>query len=519
HHLFRNTSKPEKMESKDAEMGFSSSPTTQTRRRRPHAVCVPYPAQSHVKASLKFAKLLHHRGFHITFVNTEFNHNRFLNSGGSRALDGLPNFRFATIPDGVPPSDAGATQDIPSLSDSAMRFMVTPFRELIGRLNDAENGWPAVSCVVADGMTMFAAEVAYEIGVPSVSFWTWPACAVMGFKQYRSLYDQGVTPFKDESYLTNGDLETPIEIPGMKNMRLKDLPTFIRTTDPNEPIFHNLMTGIESVQSTQSALLIHTFDALESDVVAALNTMYPSSTVYTVGPMQLLLNQIQQSNHESESNHLNSIGYSLWKEQPECLRWLDSKPENSVLYVNFGSIITMSKHHLIEFATGFINSESPFVWVIRPDLVTGESGTSADLLPVEIMEKAERIGFVISGWCAQEDVLNHPAVGGFLTHCGWASTVESLTAGVPMLCWPFFADQQMICKFACTEWGVGMEIGEDVKGEEVEELVKELMEGEKGKKMRCKARDWARMASEATGPGGSSSVGLDRLINEVLLRD
>ncbi|KAF3445113.1 hypothetical protein FNV43_RR14806 [Rhamnella rubrinervis] len=91
---------------------------------KPHVVCIPYPAQSHIKAMLKLAKLLHFKGFHITFVNTEFNHNRFLKSLGPNSLDGMPDFRFKTISDGLPPSDANATQDIIALCNTITRAWV-----------------------------------------------------------------------------------------------------------------------------------------------------------------------------------------------------------------------------------------------------------------------------------------------------------------------------------------------------------------------------------------------------------
>ncbi|CAM8944983.1 unnamed protein product [Rhodiola kirilowii] len=93
---------------------------------KPHAVCIPYPAQGHINPMLKLAKLLHHSGFHITFVHTAYNHNRLLKTNGPESLDGLPDFQFETIPDGLPQSDADVTQDIPALCESTMRTCLPP---------------------------------------------------------------------------------------------------------------------------------------------------------------------------------------------------------------------------------------------------------------------------------------------------------------------------------------------------------------------------------------------------------
>ncbi|KAF2294125.1 hypothetical protein GH714_007685 [Hevea brasiliensis] len=85
------------------------------------------PAQGHVNPMLKLAKILHSNGFQITFVNTEYNHRRLLKSRGPNSLDGLPDFHFEAIPDGLPPSDANATQDIPSLCDSTSKHSLVHF--------------------------------------------------------------------------------------------------------------------------------------------------------------------------------------------------------------------------------------------------------------------------------------------------------------------------------------------------------------------------------------------------------
>ncbi|KAB2613398.1 UDP-glycosyltransferase 85A5-like [Pyrus ussuriensis x Pyrus communis] len=320
---------------------------------KPHAVCIPIPVQSHIKAMLKFAKLLHSRGFHITFVNTEFNHKRFLKSLGPDSLD-----------DGLPDSDEDATQDLILLADSIRKqYFLAPFRGLLNKLNNdaiSTSNNPPVTCIVSDGfLSPFTITAAQEVGIPSVLLYTFAACAFMGFMQFRTLVQKGLAPLKD-----------------------------------------------------------------------------------------------------------------------------------SVMYVNFGSVAVMNK--------------LPFFWVIRPDLVVGES---AILQPEFVAETKERS--LIASWCPQEQVLNHPSVGGFLTHSGWNSTIESLTAGVPMLCWPYFSDQQMNCHYTCNEWGIGMEI---------KKLVKELMGGEKGKKLKNKVMEWKKLAKEATGPNGSSYKNLDNLVNQVLLR-
>lgn len=253
-----------------------------------------------------------------------------------------------------------------------------------------------------------------------------------------------------------------------------------------------------------SAMIFNTFDAFEHEVLEAFVSKFNYRNIYTIGPLPLL------GRHVPESK-VKSLDSSLWKLDPHCLEWLNQREPQSVLYVNYGSATTMSQHHFIEFAWGLANSKQPFLWIVRPDLVLGKSA----ILPEEFLEQTKDRGLLAS-WCAQDEVLTQPVIGAFLTHCGWNSMIESICAGVPLLCWPFFGDQQTNCRYSCTKWGIGMEINHDVKREEVEALVREMMKGDKGKQMRSTAREWKKKAEAATDVRGSSYNNIDKFIKEAL---
>ena len=119
---------PTKIDLPQREMGSVATAT------RPHVVCVPAPLQGHIIPMLKLAKLLHHKEFHVTFENTEYIHKRLLWSRGPNSLDGLPDFHFKTITDGLPPVDAVVSQDIIALAESTTKACLVPLCNLISKL-------------------------------------------------------------------------------------------------------------------------------------------------------------------------------------------------------------------------------------------------------------------------------------------------------------------------------------------------------------------------------------------------
>ncbi|XP_058757319.1 7-deoxyloganetin glucosyltransferase-like [Vicia villosa] len=168
--------------------------------KKPHAVLIPCPIQGHINPVFKLAKFLHLQGFHITFVNTEYNHKRLLKSRGPKAFDSFTTFTFVTIPDGLTPIDGNGdvSQDIPSLGQSIRKNFLQPFRELLSRLHDSASSGlvPPVTCIVSDTNMSFTIEAAEEFALPNVLFFPASACSLLCILHFRSFVEKGLTPLK-----------------------------------------------------------------------------------------------------------------------------------------------------------------------------------------------------------------------------------------------------------------------------------------------------------------------------------
>jgi UDP:flavonoid glycosyltransferase YjiC (YdhE family) len=208
-----------------------------------------------------------------------------------------------------------------------------------------------------------------------------------------------------------------------------------------------------------------------------------------------------------------------------CLRWLDTKPAGSVVYVSFGTLTTFSPAELREIAGGLDHSGKNFLWVI-----TGAE--SSEWMPddfAELLARGDR-GFVIRGWAPQTLVLNHPSVGGFVTHCGWNSVLEAVSAGVPMVTWPRYGDQFHNEKLVVEVLKVGVSVGasdyatavethEVIGGDVIAASIKRLMgDIEEGNAMGKKAQELAISARRGVEKGGSSFNDVGRLMDELMAR-
>ncbi|CBI31568.3 unnamed protein product, partial [Vitis vinifera] len=262
---------------------------------------------------------------------------------------------------------------------------------------------PPVSCIIADGMMSFTIDIANEVGIPIISFRTVSACSFWAYFSALKLIESGELPLK------GNDMDQLVtSIPGMEGfLRKRDLPSLLRVSNLDD---EGLLLVTKETQQTPRAhaLILNTFEDLEGPILGQIRNHCPKT--YTIGPLHAHL----KTRLASESTTSQSSN-SFRQEDRSCIAWLDHQPSKSVIYVSFGSMVVISRKQLIEFCYGLVNSSSRFLWVIRTDSLAEEDGEHQT--PAELMEGAKERSYIVE-WAPQEEVLAHPAVGGFLTHSG-----------------------------------------------------------------------------------------------------
>lgn len=204
-----------------------------------------------------------------------------------------------------------------------------------------------------------------------------------------------------------------------------------------------------------------------------------------------------------------AYGASLWEPTTdECIKWLDEKPPQSVIYISFGSMANIAAKQVEEIAWGLKASDQHFLWVVKE---------SENKLPDEFLNTIGETGLVVR-WCNQLQVLAHPAVGCLITHCGWNSTLEGLSLGVPMVGVPQWSDQPTNAKFVEELWGVGVRVKKNEEGlvrkEELEMCIREVMVGERSDEIKRNALKWSEAAKRAVSVEGKS----DKNINDFIVK-
>nr|UHH90542.1 UDP-glycosyltransferase [Nicotiana benthamiana] len=469
----------------------------------PHVVIFPFPVQGHVNPMLKLAELLSLSGIHVTFINTLSIQKRLSRNTDIQSRFSLfPGFRFETITDGVSGNVSHTHQETNKLMVifDFLRSNTKPIlKEIILAAGCPRQG--PVTCVIADGILSVALEVAKDVGIPILYFRTASAASFWIYLCSPQLIQNGELPF------SGNDLDVPIaSVKGMEShLRRRDLPSFCRANTLHEPVLQMVLTETQKTIRTKG-LILNTFEELEGPMLDHIRNHIPN--LYSIGPLHAHLKNKIALESIRQSIHSNSI----WEEDKSCLKWLDEQPAKSVIYVSFGSIVTVTKDMLTEFWHGLVNSGQRFLWVIRHDSILDKDKESQ--VEVELKEGVIENGYIVS-WAPQEEVLAHAATGGFLTHSGWNSTLESIIEGVPMICWPQLADQQINSRYVEEVWKLGLDMKDTCDRVIIEKMVRDLMELRRSEFLQ-RANERAKLARASVAEGGSSDLNLARLVQDIV---
>jgi UDP:flavonoid glycosyltransferase YjiC (YdhE family) len=202
------------------------------------------------------------------------------------------------------------------------------------------------------------------------------------------------------------------------------------------------------------------------------------------------------------------------------MKWLDEQPQSSVVFLCFGNFGSFSPSQVKEIALGIEQSGFKFLWSMRfPRSPSNQFMNPEDVLPEGFLERIEGRG-IMCGWAPQVEVLAHKAIGGFVSHCGWNSILESLWYGVPIVTLPIYAEQQLNAFRMVKELGLSVELkldyrvgGDLVTADEIAKSVICVMQSDS--EVRKKVKEMSEKGRKAVMDGGSSFTSITQLIQDI----
>ncbi|OAY55134.2 hypothetical protein MANES_03G102775v8 [Manihot esculenta] len=445
-----------------------------------HVMFLPYMAPGHMMPMVDIARLFAAQGIRVTIITTTMNAIGFKNSI-ERDVESGRNISLEILR--FPSAEAGLPEGCENLSSAP-----TP-ETTIKLIHGIELLEPQIKilfrerrpdCIASDYIFWWTIDVATELGIPRLAFSGLP----------------------DQVEITRSQLPDLVK----------------RRTE-----FSEFFDKLKEAERKSFGLLMNSFYELES-AYSDHFTKVTGIKAWHLGPVNLF--------RSVNDNALRGDKATISEQR--CLRWLDSKEPNSVLYVCFGSTARFSKAQILEIGNALEDSSYSFIWVVgkvlKEDNNEDHQQQEEWWLPEGYEEKLKENGkgLVIKGWAPQVLILHHPAIGGFLTHCGWNSILEGLCEGLPMVTWPIFAEQFYNEKLVTQVLKFGEPVGnktwrvwatEDstlISRSEIENAIRRVMGDEnEAKEMRKRARrlaEWAKMAVEE---GGSSCNDMKSLIEDI----
>ncbi|KFK24986.1 hypothetical protein AALP_AA8G051600 [Arabis alpina] len=441
-------------------------------------VLFPLPIQGCINPMIQLAKILHSRGFSITVIHTSFN---------APKAASHPHFTFLQIQEGLSETET-RTDDNTRLFTLLNQRCESPFRDCLTKLlqsSDSETGdkKQRICCLIHDSGWTFTQNLAKSLNIPRLLL------NVYTISYYRGHF--ALPKLRGEGYLLSQDSEQDDEVAQeFPPLRKKDLKRLLG--EKRELLEPYLNMILESTKSS-SGIIFMSCEELDQGSLSKAREDF-KVPIFAIGP--------------SHSN-FSAASSSLFTQDETCIPWLDKQEEKSVIYASFGSLASMTGSELLEIAWGVRNSDQPFLLVVRDGSV---KGTKA--IPEEVMGMLNEKGKIVK-WAPQQEILKHRAVGGFLTHNGMNSVVESVCEGVPMICLPCLWDQYLYARLVSNVWKVGIHLEHRIERNGIEKAIRSLLSENEGEAIRERMKLLKEEVGRSVKPNGSAYRSLQHLVDHI----
>ncbi|XVF55566.1 hypothetical protein PTKIN_Ptkin06aG0046200 [Pterospermum kingtungense] len=475
-----------------------------------HFVLFPFMAQGHLIPMVDIGRLLAQRDVIVTIVTTPHNAGRVHKSVTKAMESGHP---IRLVPLQFPGKEVGLPEGCENIDMVASREDWFNFFKAATLMEEAvdklfETITPRPSCIISDMCLYYTRKIATKFQIPRLSFHGFCCfCLLCLHNIHSSKILETIT--SDSEHFT---------VPG-----LPDKVEFTKAQLPvkKDETWDEIFVPMAEADQAAYGVVINTFEELESRFVEEYKRVRKDKA-WCIGPVSLSHKDEQDKAQRGNKASIN---------EHECLKWLDSQEPSSVIYACLGSISSMRLPQLIELGLGLEASKRPFIWVIRGNETAKEVEKWVKEDGFEARTKGR--GLVILGWAPQVLILSHPSIGGFLTHCGWNSTIEGISAGVPLITLPLFADQFSNEKLVVQILKIGVSLGVEkptpwdrgdreentgvmLKKEDYKNAIEKLMdEGDEGIERRERAKEFGDKAKKAVEVGGSSYHNMTLLIQDI----
>ncbi|KAL7227348.1 hypothetical protein ACSBR1_022236 [Camellia fascicularis] len=462
-----------------------------------HVLMVAFSSQGHINPMLRLAKRLHSKGLHVTLATTEIARHRMLTSSSATttavAANSIDGISLAFFSDGLS-LDYDRKTNLDHYMDSLGRAGPANLSSII--LHHHSHGGRKFSCIVTNPFIPWAADVAAEHGIPCALLWIQPCSLYSIYYRFYNHLNQ---------FPSSANPNMSVELPGLPLLNTEDLPSFVLPSNPFGS-FPKLFCGLFQNMKKMKWVLANSFHELESQAIDSMFDIHPVLPIGPLVPPSIL----------GEDQAVDA-GVEMWKSEDNCIEWLDQQQPNSVIYVSFGSVVILSPLQMESIATGLKNCNRPFLWVVKKSDYAAKEGEGQ--LPLGFLEETKGRGLVVQ-WSPQIKVLMNPAVGCFLTHCGWNSMLETIAAGVPVIAYPQWTDQPTNAKLMAEVLRVGVRLRPNQDGvvtnEEVERCIEDVMCGPEAEEFRENAAELKVAARVAVADGGSSDRNIQLFVDEII---